>query len=165
VSPPRIALLAFSIECNRFVPIAHESDFRARTLLGGEAMLANARSPAPMMLGEMPGFVANIDAAGPWEPVPGLLAMAEPNGPVSQEFFDRMMAQWETDPYGWGSERSHLIGTFCVIVGRGRIAPSWDADTSVHRRTWTHRPIVMAGLVPATTPARCRDRWPGQARP
>ena len=49
------------------------------------------------MLGELPGFVAAMDATGPWEPVPGLLAMAEPNGPVEQAFFDRLMQQWEED--------------------------------------------------------------------
>ncbi len=121
---PRIALLGFSIECNRFAPVANETDFRARTLLGGEAMLANARSAAPMMLGEMPGFVADMDAAGAWEPVPGLLAMAEPNGPVSQEFFDRMMAQWEADLRGAGA----LDGVYCVLHGAGLTTNDHDPE-------------------------------------
>ena len=53
-TPPRIALLGFSIECNRFAPIATESDFRTRTLVGGAELIAEARSPAPRMLGELP---------------------------------------------------------------------------------------------------------------
>jgi microcystin degradation protein MlrC len=121
---PRVALLGFSIECNRFAPIAFESDFRARTLLGGDVMLANARSAAPMMLGEMPGFVADMDAAGPWQPVPGLLAMAEPNGPVSQEFFDRMMAQWESDLRAAGP----LDGVYCVLHGAGLTGQDHDPE-------------------------------------
>ena len=36
-----------------------------------------------------------MDAAGAWQPVPILLAMAEPNGPVDQPFFDRMLAEWD----------------------------------------------------------------------
>ena len=44
--------------------------FAARTLIGGDAMVADARSAAPHMLGELPGFVADMDAAGAWEPVP-----------------------------------------------------------------------------------------------
>ena len=68
-----------------------------------------------MMLGEMPGFVADMDAAGPWQPRPGLLAMAEPNGPVSQEFFDRMMVQWEADLRAAGE----LDGVYCVLHGAG----------------------------------------------
>ena len=121
---PRVALLGFSIECNRFAPIAFEADFRARTLLGGDTMLANARSPAPMMLGEMPGFVADMDAAGPWQPKPGLLAMAEPNGPVSQEFFDRMMAQWETDLRAAGE----LDGVYCLLHGAGLTVNDHDPE-------------------------------------
>src|SRR6201993_880255 len=92
---PRIALLGFSIECNRFAPVATEADFAARTLMRGDAMVTDARSAAPHMLGELPGFIADMDAAGPWQPVPILLAMAEPNGPVEQVFFDRMMVEWE----------------------------------------------------------------------
>ena len=70
MSGPRIALLGFSIECNRFAPVATEADFAARTLLRGDAMVADARSAAPGMLGELPGFIADMDAAGAWEPVP-----------------------------------------------------------------------------------------------
>ena len=62
---PRIALLGFSIECNRFAPVATEADFSTRTLLSGQAMLDEARSSAPRMLGELPGFLAAMDAAGP----------------------------------------------------------------------------------------------------
>ncbi|MBN8903245.1 MAG: M81 family metallopeptidase [Rhodospirillales bacterium] len=90
----RIALLGFSIECNRFAPVATEADFQARTLIGGQAMLDDARSPAPHMLGELPGFVADMDAAGAWGPVPILLAMAEPGGPVDHGFFLRLMQAW-----------------------------------------------------------------------
>jgi len=139
---PRVALLGFSIECNRFAPIAFETDFRARTLLGGETMLANARSPAPMMLGEMPGFVADMDAAGPWQPKPGLLAMAEPNGPVSQEFFDRMMVQWETDLRAAGD----LDGIYCVLHGAGLTVNDHDPEgtllTMVRRVVGDRVPVV-----------------------
>ena len=121
---PTIALLGFSIECNRFAPIAHEADFRARTLLGGQTMLDNARCAAPMMLAEMPGFLADMDAAGPWRPVPSLLAMAEPNGPVAQEFFDRMMGQWEADLRAAGP----LDGIYCVLHGAGLTVNDHDPE-------------------------------------
>ena len=75
----------------------------------GEAMVADARSAAPHMLGELPGFIADMDAAGPWEPVPILLAMAEPNGPVEQAFFDRMMAEWESGLRDAGPPRRRLL--------------------------------------------------------
>ncbi len=124
MSAPRIALLGFSIECNRFAPIATEADFAARTLLSGAVMLANARSTSPSMLGEMPGFVATMDAAGAWEPVPSLLAMAEPNGPVEQEFFDWAMTRWAGDLRSAGA----LDGVYCVLHGAGLTTEDHDPE-------------------------------------
>jgi microcystin degradation protein MlrC len=85
--PPRVALLGFSIECNKFAPRATKEDFLARTYLEGEDILADARSPTPCMLPETPGFVAAMDDSGPWTPVGIALAMTEPNGPVEHAFF------------------------------------------------------------------------------
>jgi microcystin degradation protein MlrC len=124
---PRIALLGFSIECNRFAPVATEADFATRTLLAGQAMLDDSRSPAPHMLGEMPGFVAEMDATGPWVPVPGLLAMAEPNGPVEHDFFAGMLAQWERDLRAAGK----LDGVYCVLHGAGLTTEDHDPEGTI----------------------------------
>ena len=84
---PRIALLGFSVECSRFAPPVRRADFVSRTLLADDALLADARSPAPIMMAETPGFVAAMDATGPWTPLPILLAIAEPGGPVDHGDF------------------------------------------------------------------------------
>ena len=91
MSGRRVAIIGFSIECNRFAPVATERDFAERTLLRGAAMAAAARRPDPPMLMETPGFVADMDAAGPWQPVPLVLAEAEPNGPVDHAFFTGLL--------------------------------------------------------------------------
>jgi len=127
VSGPRIALLGFSIECNRFAPIAVEQDFASRTLVSGEAMLTEARSPAPRMLAELPGFVADMDAAGAWQPIPILLAMAEPNGPVEHVFFQRMMTQWEAGLRAVGK----LDGVYCVMHGAGLTTEDHDPEGTI----------------------------------
>src|SRR5947208_1656950 len=88
---PRIAVLGFSIECNKFAPPATKAHFAARTYLEGDAILAEARRPTPTMLPETPGFVAAMDAAGPWVPVGIALAMSEPNGPVEHGFFEELL--------------------------------------------------------------------------
>ena len=121
---PRIAVLGFSIECNRFAPVAVEEDFRTRTLIGGAEMIAEARSVAPAMLGELPGFLSVMDETGPWEPVPSLLAMAEPNGPVEQAFFDRLMRRWEADLAGAG----RLDGVYLVLHGAGLAVDDHDPE-------------------------------------
>ena len=127
MSGPRIALLGFSIECNRFAPVATERDFAARTLMRGAAMVEDARSVAPHMLGELPGFIADMDAAGAWQPVPILLAMAEPNGPVEQAFFDRMMAEWESGLRTAG----RIDGVYCVLHGAGLTTGDHDPEGTI----------------------------------
>ncbi len=87
-------------------------------------MVAEARSPAPRMLGELPGFVAHMDAAALWQPVPILLAMAEPNGPVDHAFFTRMMAQWELGLRNAGQ----LDGIYCVLHGAGLTTQEFDPE-------------------------------------
>src|SRR5260370_8786619 len=77
---PRVALLGFSIECNKFAPVATRADFEQRCYLAGEALLRGARA-APRMLAETPGFVAPMDPSAPWLPVPILLPPAEPTAP------------------------------------------------------------------------------------
>jgi microcystin degradation protein MlrC len=129
---PRIALLGFSIECNRFAPVATEADFLNRTLIAGAELISEARAPAPRMLGELPGFVAAMDAAGDWEPVPSLLAMAEPNGPVEQAFFDSLMERWQTDL----SAAGRLDGVYAVLHGAGLT-------------TGANSPVLDAGVLDA----------------
>lgn len=128
MSGPRIALLGFSIECNRFAPPATEADFRGRCWVEGAALLADARAAVPAALGEMPGFVRDMDEAGPWEPVPILLAMAEPNGPVEHAAFARMMAAWRA---GLEAARGRLDGVYCVLHGAGLTTELDDPEGAV----------------------------------
>jgi microcystin degradation protein MlrC len=129
VNGPRVALLGFSIECNRFAPPAEREDF-AHRWFEGEAMLADARAAAPRMLAEMPGFVAAMDAAGPWRPRPILLAMAEPNGPVRGSVFAEMMAIWRR---GLEALRGEVDGVYCVLHGAGLAEGDDDPEGTVQQ--------------------------------
>src|SRR5258707_9083211 len=88
---PRVAILGFSIECNKFAPPATKAHFLARTYLEGDDILEEARGATPTMLPETPGFIAAMDAAGPWTPIGIVLAMSEPNGPVEHGFFEELL--------------------------------------------------------------------------
>ncbi len=125
---PRIALLGFSIECNRFAPPATLRDFETRCLIAGDTIVTDARSAAPAALGEMPGFVAAMDASGTWEPCPILLAMAEPNGPVEQDAFDGFMRQWRD---GLIALKGRVDGVYCVLHGAGLATADLDPEGSL----------------------------------
>jgi len=125
---PRVALLGFSIECNRFAPPATRADFASRCWLEGEAILSDARSASPRALGEMPGFVADMDNAGPWTPLPILLAMAEPNGPVEHTTFAEMLAIWRR---GLEAIRGRVDGVYCVLHGAGLTTELDDPEGAV----------------------------------
>ncbi|WP_082163383.1 M81 family metallopeptidase [Caballeronia mineralivorans] len=125
---PRIALLGFSIECNHFAPPAGRSQFRC--LLADDAVVDDARSPTPVALGEMPGFVADMDAAGPWQPRPIYLAMAEPNGPVEHPFFEALCTTWRD---GLRALRGHIDGVYCVMHGAGITTGDLDPEGTIQR--------------------------------
>ncbi len=129
-SAPRIALLGFSIECNRFAPVATIADFTGRCWLEGEAILTDARAPVSAALGEMPGFVAAMDAAGPWQPRPILLAMAEPNGPVADTAWARMWALWRQ---GLEALRGEVDGVYAVLHGAGLTESLDDPEGTLQR--------------------------------
>jgi microcystin degradation protein MlrC len=140
----RVALLGFSIECNRFAPPATKVDFTGRCWVAGEALVADARSPAPAALGEMPGFVAEMDAAGPWQPVPILLTMAEPNGPVEQAAFDEMWTIWRQ---GLAAARGQVDGVYCVLHGAGLTTELDDPEGALQaliRETLGDVPLVCS---------------------
>jgi len=92
---PRVAILGFSIECNKFAPPATKEHFLARTYLEGGAIIDDARSTTPCMIPETPGFVSAMDASGAWIPVGIVLAMTEPNGPVEHTFFVELLGTIE----------------------------------------------------------------------
>jgi microcystin degradation protein MlrC len=89
---PRVAIIGVWLESNRQAPIATEEDFRSLYWLEGNAILDAARAAQPFILGEAAAFVKTMDATGPWEPVPILLAACHPHGPVDGTLMDKMLA-------------------------------------------------------------------------
>ncbi len=89
---PRVALVGLALESNRWSKPASEADFRSVCWLEGEEILAEARADAPAMPMEAAGFVRAMDASGPWQPVPILLASSYPAGPIEQAAFETALA-------------------------------------------------------------------------
>ncbi|GFE49581.1 microcystinase C [Roseobacter cerasinus] len=92
---PRVALLGAVLESNRYAKPAEAEDFTSLTWLTGPALMVEARQTAPKLATEFAAFVRAMDATGPWEPVPCILAASHPAGPVRQSVFDQIVAEAE----------------------------------------------------------------------
>jgi microcystin degradation protein MlrC len=89
---PRVAMLGLALESNRWSRPAGEEDFKSACWLEGDAILHEARQATPAMPMEAAAFVKAMDATGPWEPVPILIASSFPAGPIEQATFERVLA-------------------------------------------------------------------------
>lgn len=89
---PRVAIIGVWLESNRFAPVAKQADFNDFYELEGDAILAAARERNPFIMGEAAAFVKTMDATGPWEPVPILLAACHPLGPIDGRLLDQYLA-------------------------------------------------------------------------
>ena len=83
---PRIGLCGIALESNAFSPVTTEADFRSAIHIEGADLLAEARKPVSHISSEMSAFVQAMDATGPWEPVPLLLAANPPWGPAEDGY-------------------------------------------------------------------------------
>ncbi|MGD1924420.1 MAG: M81 family metallopeptidase [Paracoccaceae bacterium] len=93
MSGPRVALMGMILESNRYARPAERADFESLTWMGGNALMAEARSETPSIAQEFCAFVAAMDATGPWAPIPVLLAACHPHGPVEKDVFE---AYWQS---------------------------------------------------------------------
>jgi microcystin degradation protein MlrC len=90
---PRIAVLGFAIECNRFSPVSTAHDFEIDVDIRGNSIVNEGRAGAAITLPDLPGFFAEMDATGPWTPVPLRISQAQPGGPVEANFFKDFLAE------------------------------------------------------------------------
>lgn len=121
---PRIAVLGFAIECNRFSPKTGAEDFARKVDIRGAEIVQQARYGPCRTTQDLPGFFAHMDATGPWTPVPIRIAQAHPGGPVEQQFFDEFLRE-----IGDGlRDAGPLNGVFVVSHGAGLATGSDDPD-------------------------------------
>lgn len=85
---PRIGIAGFFLEANRFAPLTTGAMFDQTCDLAGEQLLTQLRAQPSRTLPDCTGFVAAMDAATTWQPVPLRLAAAYPGGPVEGPWFE-----------------------------------------------------------------------------
>lgn len=87
-APPRVALLGFFIECNRWSPVSTQAMFEQSIDIAGDVLGAELHSKQPRLLPDTMGFVAEMDRSGPWQALPLRMAGAQPGGPVDHAYFE-----------------------------------------------------------------------------
>lgn len=84
---PRIGLLGFFLEANRFSPVTTGDMFARSCDRAGDELLSELRAPAPRLLPDSQGFMASMNSSGAWEPVPLRMALAYPGGPAEHAWW------------------------------------------------------------------------------
>lgn len=84
---PRVGLMGFFLESNRWAPVTTGAHFAASCDLAGPALQAELARTVPRTLPDSAGFVAAMNAIGPWQPIALRLAAAQPGGPAEHAYF------------------------------------------------------------------------------
>jgi microcystin degradation protein MlrC len=154
---PRIALLGFAIECNRFAPVSMREDFASDVDMRGNAMLVEARRPAPALMPDMPGFVTEMDRSGAWTPVPLRIASAQPGGPVEQGYFAELMAEFEDGLRHKGPFDGIYVSSHGAALSTGSDDPDGDLYEMIRRLAGPDMPVIGTFDLHANVSPRMAD--------
>jgi microcystin degradation protein MlrC len=123
---PRVAIIGVWLESNRFAPVATEADFKSFYQLEGEAILEAAREKNPYILGEASAFVKTMDATGPWEPVPILLAACHPAGCIDGRLMDDYLARMHAGLAAAGRLDAVYVANHGAMIATDRDDPDGE---------------------------------------
>ena len=140
---PKIALLGVILESNRLSPVATRADFESLYVVEGSDLLGAARQPNSAIAPEASAFVQMMDATGPWQPVPLLLAGCHPHGPVEgatmRAFTESIIAGLDAA----GPVDGVYIANHGAMVATDSHDPDGDLIAAVRARIGPDVPIIV----------------------
>jgi microcystin degradation protein MlrC len=139
---PRIAILGFAIECNRFSPVTTAADFAAKVDIRGAEILKQARSGPCRTTPDLPGFFAEMDRGGAWTPVPLRMILSQPGGPVHQPFFDEFLSELDEGLKGAGALDGVFVVSHGAALSTGSDDPDGDLFALVRQRVGPGVPVI-----------------------
>jgi microcystin degradation protein MlrC len=83
------------LESNGHSPVATREEFAENFVAAGEELQADWKGAHPRAPLTLTGFVEEMDASGPWVPVPLMCAMVGASGPVEHGFFLEVVEEHE----------------------------------------------------------------------
>ena len=126
MSGPRVAILGVWLESNRQAPVATEADFRSFYLLEGAEILEAARVANPYLMGEAAAFVKTMDATGPWQPIPILLAACQPHGPIDGRLLDSYLDKIRAGLEAAGPVEAVYVANHGAMIATDRDDPDGE---------------------------------------
>ncbi|MEZ5851363.1 MAG: M81 family metallopeptidase [Hyphomicrobiaceae bacterium] len=126
MSGPRVAIIGVWLESNRQAPVAFEDDFRSFYQLEGGEILEAARVENPILMGEAAAFVKAMDATGPWQPVPILLAACHPHGPIDGRLMDEYLSKMRAGLTAAGPLDAVYVANHGAMVATDRDDPDGE---------------------------------------
>jgi len=154
---PRIAVLGFAIECNRFAPVTTAEDFEHDADIRGNRILSEARSGKSITLPDLPGFFTEMDRTGDWTPVPLRVALAQPGGPVEENFFKAYLAEIEASLKSVLPVDGIFVACHGAALAEGTDDPDGDLFELLRRVTGPDVPIAAVFDLHANVSRRMTD--------
>jgi microcystin degradation protein MlrC len=139
---PRIAVLGFAIECNRFAPVTTAADFQQDVDIRGNRIVSEARSAASITMPDLPGFFSEMDRSGAWTPVPLRVALAQPGGPVEQGFFREFLGEIEAGLQAAFPLDAVFVSAHGAALAEGTDDPDGDLFETVRRVVGAEAPVI-----------------------
>jgi microcystin degradation protein MlrC len=139
---PRIAILGFAIECNRFSPVSTAADFAAKVDIRGPEILQQARSGPCRTTPDLPGFFAEMDRGGAWTPVPLRMILSQPGGPVDQPFFDAFLGEIDEGLKSAGALDGVFVVSHGAALSTGSDDPDGDLYALIRQRVGPGVPVI-----------------------
>ncbi|NQW53129.1 MAG: M81 family metallopeptidase [Rhodospirillales bacterium] len=154
---PRIAVLGFAIECNRFAPVTTAEDFDQDVDIRGNRIVSEARSGKSITMPDLPGFFTEMDRTGNWTPVPLRVSLAQPGGPVEEQFFKSYLAEIETGLKSVLPVDAIFVSCHGAALAQGTDDPDGDLFEMLRRVAGPDVPIVSVFDLHANVSRRMTD--------
>ena len=142
VTGPRVVLLGFHLESNAFAPVSEERHFRSLCYSVGEDISRAARQHISALPAEVPAFYREMDALGPWTPVPILVTACEPGGPVDERFFQATLAAMRERLQAAGKLDAVYISNHGGMISTGGPDPDGELYAMVRSVVGPRIPVV-----------------------
>ncbi|HEV3007555.1 MAG TPA: M81 family metallopeptidase, partial [Burkholderiales bacterium] len=142
VTGPRVGVLGFHLESNAFAPLSEERHFRSLCYSTGEEISREARKDVSALPTEIPGFYREMDALGPWTPVPIIVTACEPGGPVDERFFQATLAAMRERLKATGKLDAVYISNHGGMISTGGPDPDGELYAMVRSAVGPKTPVV-----------------------